>query len=149
MNPRYGATGTVELDGSLGGSAARGHTSTSRPGVLNQDPMRNPFTDWRGALAGLAVATLGFATIGARPAQAAVVVIHGGPDEPPPPREERVVVRRGYAWQGGHYEWRHRRYVWVRGHHVRERRGHDWAPGRWERHDDHYDWHRGEWHPHR
>jgi hypothetical protein len=111
--------------------------------------MRNPFTHWKAALAGLAITTLGFASIGAQPAQAAVIVIHGGPDAPPPPREERVVVRRGYAWQPGHWEWRHHRYVWVRGHHVRERRGHDWAPGRWERHDDHYDWHRGEWHPHR
>ena len=88
--------------------------------------------------------------IGARPAQAAVVVIHDGPREaPPPPREEHVVVRRGYSWNAGHYEWRHHRYVWVHGRPLRERRGYDWVPGHWQHHEDHYDWYRGEWHPHR
>jgi YXWGXW repeat-containing protein len=113
--------------------------------------MTNLMSKVRAGLAGLALSTLSLVSVGARPAAAAVVIVHDGPREAPPPeiREQRARERRGYVWDGGHYEWRHRRYVWSRGHYVRERRGYEWAPGRWERHEDHYDWHRGEWHPHR
>ena len=106
-------------------------------------------TNWKMALAGFAISSLGMSSLSASMAQADVVVIHGGRDEPPAGREERVVVRHGYVWDRGHYGWRHRRYVWSRGHYVRERSGHEWAPGRWERHEDHYDWHNGEWRPRR
>jgi hypothetical protein len=105
--------------------------------------------NWKMGLVGLALSSLGMSALTARTAQAEVIVIHGGRDEPPPVREERVGVRRGYAWDRGHYGWRHHHYVWTRGRYVHERRGYDWAPGRWERHEDHYDWHDGEWHPHR
>lgn len=118
--------------------------------MLNQGIMRTQLPHWKGVLTGLVLGTLSFASIGASTANAAVVVIHDGPRAAPPhPREERVIVRRGYVWSGGHYEWRHHRYVWVRGHHLRERPGYDWVPGHWEHHEGHYDWYRGEWHPHR
>jgi len=42
--------------------------------------------NWKIALAGLAVSSLGISALAAPPAQADVVIIHGGRAEPPPAR---------------------------------------------------------------
>ena len=102
-------------------------------------------TSWKVGLAGLAL-WLGAAPI----ASAAEVVVRTGPREAPPEiREEPPPARRGYVWDGTHYEWRHGRYVRVRGHYVRERRNAEWVPGHWEHREDRYQYHRSEWHPRR
>jgi len=51
---------------------------------------------------------------------------------PPAPRYERVVVRRGYVWAPGYWQWRHNRHYWVNGYYVRERVGHRWIPAHWQ-----------------
>jgi len=53
---------------------------------------------------------------------------------PPAPRYERVVVRRGYVWTPGYWQWdhRHHRHVWVNGYYIRERNGHRFIPAHWQ-----------------
>ncbi|HEX6793769.1 MAG TPA: YXWGXW repeat-containing protein [Casimicrobiaceae bacterium] len=65
---------------------------------------------------------------------------------PPAPRTEVVpVMRPGYVWVPGYWNWNGRHYVWVRGHTIRSRRGYHWTPDRWAQ--DHGRWHRerGRW----
>ncbi len=97
---------------------------------------------WKIGLLGFGLCWLGAAPV----ASAAEIVIR---DAPPEIHEEAPPTRRGYVWDGSHYEWRHGRYVRVRGRYIRQRRGAEWVPGHWEHREDRYRWHRGEWHPHR
>ncbi|MBS0574934.1 MAG: YXWGXW repeat-containing protein [Proteobacteria bacterium] len=88
---------------------------------------------------------LAFASTGvfcAPSAQARTFVDIGINVAPPPPRYERVVVRPGYVWVPGHYNWdgRYRRYVWVGGYYVADRHGHRWVPAHWQQGP------RGGWH---
>ncbi len=65
---------------------------------------------------------------------------------PPPPREEVVpVVRGGYVWVPGYWDWNGRHYHWVKGHRVRARHNEHWVPHRWV--EDHGRWRmeRGHW----
>lgn len=51
---------------------------------------------------------------------------------PPAPRYEAVpVVRPGWEWAPGYWNWSGHRYVWVRGHKVRAHRHGHWVPDRW------------------
>jgi len=52
---------------------------------------------------------------------------------PPAPRYERVVVRPGYVWAPGYWQWdgRYRRHVWRSGYYVRARPGFVWVGPRW------------------
>lgn len=78
----------------------------------------------------------------APPAQARTFVDIGINVAPPAPLHERVVVRPGYTWTPGYYNWnaRHHRYVWVGGYYVRARHGHRWVPAHWQQGP------RGGWH---
>lgn len=82
------------------------------------------------------------------PVQARTFVDIGINVAPPAPRYERVVVRPGYAWHPGYYQWEgpRRRYVWVGGYYMRARAGHAWVPAHW-RQGPHGGWHfvRGHW----
>ena len=65
---------------------------------------------------------------------------------PPPPRHEVVpVVRQGWVWVPGYWNWNGHRYAWVRGHSIRGRHGSHWVPDRWA--EDHGRWRRerGHW----
>jgi len=65
---------------------------------------------------------------------------------PPPARVEVVpVVRRGYVWAPGYWNWSGRRYVWVRGQLLRERRGYHWYPQRCGQRGDRWHFERGHW----
>jgi hypothetical protein len=51
---------------------------------------------------------------------------------PPAPRYEPVpVVRQGWEWAPGYWNWSGHRYVWVRGHKVRAHGHGHWVPDRW------------------
>jgi hypothetical protein len=76
------------------------------------------------------------------PAPVATVEVE---QEPPPPQQEVVVVRPGFVWVAGRYNWNGARYVWMPGHHERERVGYAWAPGRWERRGRRHVWIEGGW----
>jgi hypothetical protein len=65
---------------------------------------------------------------------------------PPAPRHEVVpVVRSGWVWVPGYWNWTGHRYVWVRGHRVHARHGAHWVPHNWV--EDHGRWRmdRGHW----
>jgi hypothetical protein len=90
----------------------------------------------------LGIAAASIATLGSTRALAELVVRIA----PPPIRQEVVpVLRPGWAWQPGYWNWTGRRYVWVGGHRVHARRGQHWAPNRWA--EDHGRWRmeRGHW----
>jgi hypothetical protein len=96
----------------------------------------------RKSLLALCIAAGSIATLGGTPALAEVYVRIG----PPPPRYEAVpVVRPGWIWEPGYWNWNGRRYVWVGGHRVRAHRGQHWTPHRWV--EDHGRWRmdRGHW----
>ncbi len=65
--------------------------------------------------------------------------------EPPPPRYEEVVVRPGFVFIQGRWNWNGGQWVWMNGHYERERVGYVWAPGRWERRGNRHVWVEGEW----
>ncbi len=66
-------------------------------------------------------------------------------EAPPPPREERVVVRPGFVWIRGRWEFRGGHWVWRAGYWQRARVGHVWEAGHWERRGNHYVWIEGRW----
>lgn len=66
--------------------------------------------------------------------------------EPPPPQYEEVVVRPGFVFVQGRWDWRGGRWLWMGGHYERERVGYMWAPGRWERRGNRHVWVEGQWH---
>ena len=82
------------------------------------------------------------------PVQAAAYVDVGIDVAPPAPRYERVVVRRGYTWTPGYWQWDAgaHRHTWIAGTYVAERPGFVFRPARWER-GPHGHWHfiPGEW----
>ena len=65
--------------------------------------------------------------------------------EPPPPRYEEVVVRPGFVWIQGRWNYEGGRWVWMNGRYERERAGYAWAPGRWEMRGNRHVWVEGEW----
>lgn len=65
---------------------------------------------------------------------------------PPAERYERVpVMRRGYVWSPGYWDWRGNRHVWVRGVSVRERPGYTYQPRRWVENDGRWNLERSRW----
>src|SRR5262249_36181008 len=48
--------------------------------------------------------------------------------DPPPPQYEEVVVRPGYVWIGGHWNWQNR-WIWAPGYYEVDRPGYVWAGG--------------------
>jgi hypothetical protein len=95
----------------------------------------------RKSLLALCIAAGSLATLA--PAGAADIYVRIAP---PPPRQEVVpVVRPGWVWVPGYWNWNGRRYVWVNGHRVRGRHGSHWVPDRWS--EDHGRWRRerGHW----
>ena len=66
-------------------------------------------------------------------------------EESPPPQYEEVVVRPGFIWIQGNYQYSGGRYVWMGGHYERERAGYMYAPGRWERRGRGHVWVEGRW----
>lgn len=65
---------------------------------------------------------------------------------PPAPRHEvEPVVRPGWAWQSGYWNWNGHRYVWVRGHRVRAHRHAHWVPHRWVEDGGRWRMDRGHW----
>jgi hypothetical protein len=93
-----------------------------------------------GALAALAVS----GAMVSVPAQAATSInVQIGP---PPPRYEVVpVVRPGYLWVPGHWEWAGNRHVWVAGHYLRERPGFYYTQPVWVQSGPHWVYHGGGW----
>ncbi|MDY4295045.1 MULTISPECIES: hypothetical protein [unclassified Xanthomonas] len=89
-----------------------------------------------GALAG---------AMAAAPAQAREVVELSVRAAPPPPRVERVVVRPGYVWMPGYWQWNGRHHVWVAGRYVVERPGYVYVGPRWEHYGPAYRFHAGYW----
>ena len=65
--------------------------------------------------------------------------------DPPPPRYEAVVVRPGFVWITGHWNWNGGQWVWLSGHYERERAGYAWEPGRWEMRGNRHVWVEGTW----
>jgi hypothetical protein len=65
--------------------------------------------------------------------------------EPPPPRYEEVVVRPGFVYIQGRWNWEGGRWVWMGGRYERERVGYMYAPGRWEMRGNRHIWVEGEW----
>lgn len=65
--------------------------------------------------------------------------------EPPPPRYEEVVVRPGFVWVQGRWNYEGGRWVWMNGRYERERAGYMYAPGRWEQRGNRHVWVEGEW----
>lgn len=55
------------------------------------------------------------------------------------------VVRPGYVWVPGYWDWRYQRYVWVPGAYVRHRHGYVYAPHRWVSTPHGWRMHRGGW----
>jgi len=65
---------------------------------------------------------------------------------PPPPRQEAIpVVRPGYAWVPGYWDWRGHRHVWVNGHWERARHGYVYREPRWEQNGNSWRLHHGSW----
>jgi len=90
----------------------------------------------------LCIAVGSVATVGVTPAAAQIYVRVA----PPAPRHEVVpVVREGWVWQPGYWNWNGRRYVWARGHSIRAHRGQHWVAHQWN--EDHGRWRmeRGHW----
>jgi hypothetical protein len=91
----------------------------------------------------LVAGTIG--SVATLPSAAATAVIQLD-TAPPEVRVERApVVRRGYVYSPGYWDYRNNRHVWVRGTVVRERRGYVYAPGRWEERDGHWVLERRHW----
>ena len=65
-------------------------------------------------------------------------------EAPPAPQEETIVVKSGYVWVRGRWDWQGS-WVWVPGHYERERAGKAWADGRWEQRNNNWVWVEGEW----
>ena len=65
---------------------------------------------------------------------------------PPPPRGEAIpVVRPGYAWVPGYWDWRGHRHVWVNGTWLRARPGYHYAQPTWVQEGDRWRLTRGGW----
>jgi hypothetical protein len=65
---------------------------------------------------------------------------------PPPPREEAIpVIRPGYVWVPGYWDWRGNRHVWVNGTWVHGRAGYHYAQPTWIHEGDHWRLQRGGW----
>ncbi len=65
---------------------------------------------------------------------------------PPAPRVEEVpVVRPGFVWAPGFWDYRGHEHVWVPGRYVAERRGFHWVPDRWEQRGPHWVRREGHW----
>ena len=86
------------------------------------------------------------ATTYAPPAEARTFIDVGINVAPPAPRFERVVVRPGYVWTPGYWQWRGNQYVWVGGYYLRERPAFVWVPHHWVQ-GPHGGWHfiKGHW----
>jgi hypothetical protein len=70
---------------------------------------------------------------------------HRFPTEaPPPPREERVMVRSGFEWIPGRWDWRGK-WEWVDGRYEREQSGKHWRAGHWEHQGDRWGFVEGAW----
>jgi hypothetical protein len=76
---------------------------------------------------------------------AAPVAVVEVESEPPPPRYEEVVVRPGFVFIQGRWNWNGGQWVWMNGRYERERVGYMWAPGRWEARGGRHVWVEGEW----
>src|SRR6185437_16541313 len=104
----------------------RHHRRLADPGRYAGMPILNVRTLKRGllmnarkTLLALCVAVGSGATLLPAVASAEIYVRIG----PPPPRTEVVpVLRPGYVWVPGYWNWNGRRYVWVRGHRIHGRR---------------------------
>jgi hypothetical protein len=64
---------------------------------------------------------------------------------PPPPRHEEIVIREGYEWAPGYWNWNGRRYVWIGGHYIAVRPGRHWAHPYWEHRGRGWRYHEGYW----
>ena len=98
--------------------------------------------NFRKMLLALCIATGSLASMGAMPALADVYVRIA----PPEPRHEVVpVVRQGWVWVPGYWNWNGRRYVWVKGHRVRARHGSHWVEHHWIEDRGRWRMERGHW----
>jgi hypothetical protein len=98
--------------------------------------------DARKSLLALCIAAGSIGAVASAPALADIYVRVA----PPAPRHEVVpVVRPGWVWAPGYWNWNGHRYVWVNGHRVRAHRGQHWRPHQWV--EDHGRWRmdRGHW----
>lgn len=70
---------------------------------------------------------------------------HRWPNEaPPPPRDERIIVRAGFEWIPGRWDWRGK-WEWVPGRYEREQAGKHWRAGHWEHQGDRWGFVEGAW----
>jgi WXXGXW repeat (2 copies) len=89
----------------------------------------------------LTLVIVGGISAGSASARAIVVDI-----APPLARVEVIpVLRPGYTWAPGYWNWQHNQHVWVNGHSMRERKGYDWAPDRWNQVSNGHEFERGHW----
>jgi hypothetical protein len=98
--------------------------------------------DARKSLLALCIAAGSIGAVASAPALADIYVRVA----PPAPRHEVVpVMRPGWVWAPGYWNWNGHRYVWVSGHRVRAHRGQHWRPHQWV--EDHGRWRmdRGHW----
>ena len=97
----------------------------------------------RNTLLALCVAASSFATGVSTPASAADIYVRIAP---PAPRYEVVpVVRPGWEWAPGYWNWTGHRYVWVKGHRVHAHGHGHWVPDRWVESDGRWHHNRGHW----
>jgi hypothetical protein len=65
---------------------------------------------------------------------------------PPPPRVEPIpVIRPGYVWTPGYWDWRGNRHHWVAGTWVRGRPGYFYSQPTWVQQGDRWHLNRGGW----
>lgn len=95
------------------------------------------------ALAMMAAATMGFATIPA-PSVAGEIYFRVAP---PAPRVEVVPApRAGHLWVPGFWDARGHRHHWVAGHWARERHGYRYVEPRWVERNNRWHLERPRWH---
>jgi len=88
-----------------------------------------------GALAGVSSAAQARTDVG--------VVLNFGP--PAPRYEPAPVVRVGYTWAPGYWDYRSNRHHWVKGHYVANRAGYAYHSPRWAHVGNHWRYDQGYW----
>jgi hypothetical protein len=125
------------------------HPDCRREDVAREVPLMGTMKRLHAVFLGILIAgSVGACTVHGRAAgtyhgPSAGVVVYDPPPSPPPRRH--VVVRPGYVWIEGRYDYHGGRYVWRDGYYERERRGHVYRPGRWQRSGRGHVWVEGRW----
>ncbi|MEO6772218.1 MAG: IPT/TIG domain-containing protein [Kofleriaceae bacterium] len=64
---------------------------------------------------------------------------------PPPPRAEAAMVKAGFVWLPGRWDWKNDQWAWLDGHWERERAGKKWRAPQWQNQSNSWVLVEGEW----